>query len=244
VSGRTREVERSAALGREPVTPWPPRSTWRSSPGQPQSAGAQTLFGGAGGAPPVRVAPRDPADIRGNTLHYAKTLFGNTYGYIWWIPLHNFVLGDVWIALGAGPVGGMLLSFLLIAGLFVLYGFLRSVYEAETATGVATAHAAANLAAAQAAAPLNAASPRPFFAPQPAATQALLSAQQKPAPAATPAAAQAAAPRPVVGNRSLGIYHLPGCGWADKIARHNRVEFDSPAPAQGAGFRPCHVCKP
>jgi hypothetical protein len=247
VSGRTREVARSSALGREPVTPWPPKRPWRAM--TPQPAGVQGLFNSSStpaAAAPASLAPRDPTDIRGNTLHYAKTLFGNTYGYIWWIPLHNFILGEVWGAFGAGPVAGMVLSFVFIFALFLLYGFFRSVYEAESAPAAAAIAAAGGgpppLPHAQRNA-FDGAGASAFFGAQGSTNQTLLStmraSQQQ---AATPAAASA--PRPVVGNRSLGIYHLPGCGWVTKIARHNRVEFDSPAPAQNAGFRPCRVCKP
>jgi micrococcal nuclease len=48
----------------------------------------------------------------------------------------------------------------------------------------------------------------------------------------------------VVGNRSLSIYHLPTCVWADRIAARNRADFDSPASAHAAGYRPCRVCDP
>jgi Metal binding domain of Ada len=238
VSSRTREVSRASAL-RDAVTPWPPRHPWRSSPATPNSASVQSLFNAAGSAGvPAQVAPRDPSDIRGNTFFYARTLFGNSYGYIWWIPLHNFILGEVWGAFGVGgPLAGMMLSFLLLFTLFLFYGFFRAVYEAETTTGGATAAAAANLAG-QGRPSLGAAAPQPFFSTTPAPRQTpapLPSAQQQ--PSAAPA-------RAVVGNSSLAIYHLPDCAWADKILRRNRVEFDSPSAAHSAGFRPCRVCKP
>ena len=239
VSGRTREVSRAAALRGGSVTPWPPRQTWRAQPGAPQWGGVQSILDASGvpvvvGAPP-HLAPRDPADIRGNTWHYAKNLFGNSYGYIWWIPLHNFVLGDVWAAFGAGSFVGMQFTFVLLAALFLFYGFFRAVYEAETApAGGPAPTGALGLAQAQGGGAHSHAAPQPFFAKPPAAT----------ATAPPHAPQQAAAPRPVVGNRTLAIYHLPGCTWADKIAPRNRVEFDSPAAAHGAGFRPCRVCKP
>ncbi|MBC7931173.1 MAG: Ada metal-binding domain-containing protein [Rubrivivax sp.] len=49
---------------------------------------------------------------------------------------------------------------------------------------------------------------------------------------------------PVVGNRSLMIFHLPGCAWADKIPAQRREEFTSPQDARAAGLRPCRVCSP
>ena len=252
VSGRTREVARASVLRPEPVTPWPPRRPWRASPTTPQSATVQSIFNASlplHSGTAARVAPRDPAAVRANAIYYAKSLFGNTYGYIWWIPLHNFILEEVWAAFGVGgPVAGMVLSFVFIVGLFLLYGFFRAVYEAETATTsgapvtASAAGGASTLTNAKGGAALNNASPRAFFGPQGAATPTLFSTQQQQRQTATPAAA--AAPRLVIGNRTLGIYHLPDCGWADKITRHSRVEFDSPADAQSAGFRPCRVCKP
>jgi 2-C-methyl-D-erythritol 4-phosphate cytidylyltransferase len=56
--------------------------------------------------------------------------------------------------------------------------------------------------------------------------------------------AAAAAARPVVGNRSLMIFHLPDCAWADKIPARRREDFISPDAARSAGFRPCRVCAP
>jgi methylphosphotriester-DNA--protein-cysteine methyltransferase len=50
--------------------------------------------------------------------------------------------------------------------------------------------------------------------------------------------------RPVVGNSSLGIYHLPGCDWVAKIAPRQRADFDTADAARAARFRPCRVCKP
>lgn len=247
VTGRTREVTRAAALGREHATPWPPKQPWRSAPSTPQSGSVQSIFNSTAHAITNAAAlvpkPRDPADVRGNTLYYAKTLFGNSYGYIWWIPLHNFMLGEVWGAFGAGPVAGMLVSFLFVVVLFIVYGFFRAVYEAETATTAAAVTAgggAATLPPPNVGGALNNASARTFFGAQGAAAQTLYSNRQQ----QTPAHPAPAAPRPVIGSRTLGIYHLPDCEWVDKIAARNRVEFDSPAPAQSAGFRPCRVCKP
>jgi hypothetical protein len=246
VSGRTREVARSTVLRPEPVTPWPPQRPWRSSPTTPQSASVQSIFNASSPSTsaPSRVAPLNPSDVRGNTFRYARNLFGNSYGYIWWIPLHNFILAEVWGAFGAGPVAGMLISLVFVSALFILYGFFRAVYEAETASGVATATAsgvASTLPPAHGGAALGNAGARAFFSTPAAATTPLFSTPQQ---QQTAMHATAAAPRPVIGNRTLGIYHLPDCDWADKITRNSRVEFDSASDAHSYGFRPCRVCKP
>ncbi|MFL6286089.1 MAG: Ada metal-binding domain-containing protein, partial [Pyrinomonadaceae bacterium] len=158
-----------------------------------------------------------------------------------------FLLGEVWGAFGIGPVVGMLISFFVVFAIFMFYGLFRAIYEAETASGAATAAAAAGastLPPSQGGTALNSAGTRAFFGAQGATNAPPLFSNRQQQQGATPAHAAAAAPRPVVGNRSLAIYHLPDCAWADKIARQNRVEFDSPAVAHSAGFRPCRVCKP
>jgi hypothetical protein len=48
----------------------------------------------------------------------------------------------------------------------------------------------------------------------------------------------------VMGNRTLGIYHLPSCSWAGKISKRNRVWFNSAVDAQTSGYRACKVCSP
>ncbi|HEX8355261.1 MAG TPA: Ada metal-binding domain-containing protein [Pyrinomonadaceae bacterium] len=254
VRGRTREVAREDARRPEPERRWAAPSRYSATPNTPASAGFQGLFnagpGGALAAPAPAPVARDPADVRGNTLYYAKSVFGNSYGYIWWIPLHNFLLRHVWLAFGARDTfAGMVLTFIFIGVLLLLYGLLRALKEAQTATN---AHAAVTAGGTPhtfglprpAATPPAAAAPAPpsLFAPPPAAAHA-------PSPAAThatlPGAAQASAvARPVVGNSSLGIYHLPDCGWAAKIAPRRRADFDSADAARDARFRPCQVCKP
>ncbi|HWS88094.1 MAG TPA: Ada metal-binding domain-containing protein [Pyrinomonadaceae bacterium] len=231
VRARTREVVRAPAP-REPN--WPTPRKWREAPATPASATVQGLFNSQGGQPPAPVAPRDPADLWGNTLHFAKSAFGDSYGYIWWIPLHNFLLRYVWAAFGAEGFASMMLTLVALFVLLLFYGLFRAVYYAETATtalpaggapapGIGPAQPASTLFAAPTPAP----PPPPLFAPNAAATP--------PATVAT---------RPVLGNRSLGIYHLPDCDWAARVPARQRADFDSPASALAAGYRPCRVCKP
>ncbi|HEX8719388.1 MAG TPA: Ada metal-binding domain-containing protein [Pyrinomonadaceae bacterium] len=234
VRGRTREVAPAAAPAPVPEGFWASRQRQRPSPQTPASQTVQSIFNaGPGGAVAAqrhaRPAPRDPADLRGNTLFHAKNVFGNSYGYIWWIPLHNFLLRHLWLALGVGDtLAGMLLTFAMLLGLCLFYGLFRAVYEAESAPASAAGPAL----------------PLPLSGPPAAAgapPPASLFGAAAPAAAATPP--QQAA-RPVVGNRSLNIYHLADCDWAAKITPRQRADFDSPAAARAAGFRPCRVCKP
>src|SRR2546423_1638340 len=222
LSGRTREVARGSTLRPDAAAAWP-RRTQRGVPATPSSASVQSIFNAAAPAPTQRRAPLDPNNIRGNALMFARNLFGNSYGYIWWIPLHNFLLGYLWAGFGITGAPGMLLSLFVIFALFMFYGLFRAVYEAETATGVGR----------RAVAPQSHAAPLAFTH----AGGPTLFPVSQPAPPDANAVA-------VVGNRSLDIYHLPTCHWADKIAGRQRIDFDSPADAQTAGYRACHVCAP
>jgi hypothetical protein len=241
VRGRTREVAREVVLSPEPERFWTQQGRQRATPNTPASASVQGLFnqhaGGALAGQGAGAVARDPSDVGGNTLYYAKNVFGDSYGYIWWIPLHSFALRPVWLSFGVvDSAAAMLLTLTLLAALLLLYGFLRALREAQTAAGGAApgaaGHAPHSFGPRHAAAPLAAHAPAPasLFGPSPA-----------PPPAATPAAAPA---RPVVGNSSLGIYHLPGCDWVTKIAPRQRADFDSSDAARAARFRPCRVCKP
>jgi hypothetical protein len=231
VRARTREVARAAPPpGGE--TYWPEPKPRRETPATPASAAVQGLFNTAG-APPAQAVRRDPADLWGNTLYFAKSAFGDSYGYIWWIPLHNFLLRYVWAALGAEGFAGMMLTLLVLFLLLLFYGVFRAVYYAETATALpagggpvpSVGPATTTLFAGAAPAP----PPPPLFGP--------------PAAGATTQPAAVAA-NPVVGNGSLGIFHLPDCDWAARVAARQRTDFDSPASALAAGYRPCRVCKP
>ena len=259
VRNRTREVARAAVPQTEPERLWATRHQQRATPNTPAAAGFQGLFntGAAGALAPNAPAPivRDPSDVAGNTLHHAKSVFGNSYGYIWWIPLHNFMLRPVWQAFGAGDtVGGMLLTFIFIASVLFLYGFLRALKEAQSASN-APAIAGASAGAPHAfgtpggATPLGAPAPASLFGPTPTPTRAQTqtpASAQRPTPTRThaPAASPNAVARPVVGNSALGIYHLPDCEWVAKITPRQRADFDTPDSASAARFRPCHVCKP
>lgn len=243
VRARTREVARAPRPMPRDIDDrlWPEKAR-REAPATPASATVQGLFNSQGASVPAHAAPRDPADLRGNTFYFAKSAFGDSYGYIWWIPLHNFVLRYVWAAFGAEGFGGMLLTLIALFVLLLFYGLFRAVYYAETATpalaaggthvpGVGPARPATPLfaGAAPAAPP-----PPPLFAPKATGAKA----------AATPPPPLSVAARPVIGNRSLGIYHLPDCDWAARVPARQRADFDSPTTALGAGYRPCRVCKP
>ena len=226
VGGQTREVARAAVAPVEIEPDWT-RGRQRRQPQAVQSGTVQTIFG----ARPVRAAaaPLDPADIRGNTIEYTKRAVMQTYPYFWILPAHNIIFESFWEAFGAVRGGSIILTMFVLATVYLFYGLARAFYYSETALPQL--------------APPSPLPPRPLGAA--AVTKGLPVTQT---PAAAPLFGSAPAPASsvtrVVGNRSLSIYHLPTCVWADRIAARNRADFDSPTSAQAAGYRPCRVCDP
>jgi hypothetical protein len=49
---------------------------------------------------------------------------------------------------------------------------------------------------------------------------------------------------PLLGNRVLGIYHLPDCDWVTQISKPNLVSFPSSSEAALHGYKPCRICSP
>jgi hypothetical protein len=131
----------------------------------------------------------------------------------------------------------MLLTLFALFVLLLFYGLFRAVYYAETATTTALpAGGAPGLGPTPVA-------PSLFVKSTPPPPPPLFAATATGAPPATPKPLTVAA-RPVIGNRSLGIYHLPDCDWALRVPTRQRSDFDSTTTALAAGYRPCRVCKP
>ena len=57
-----------------------------------------------------------------------------------------------------------------------------------------------------------------------------------------PSPETASSPYPIIGNRRSHIYHRPDCPNYSQVAPHNRVEFNSPAEAEAAGYRRAGNC--
>jgi len=224
VHGRTREVARAAVAAPDPEADWT-RGRRRRQPLPVESGTVQTIFGArpAKGAPAVT----DPSDLVGNTVTFAKRAAGEWYAFVWLLPAHHIIFEHVWVALGVGWGGDILFTMVALVFGFLFYGLTRAFYEAETglppaATSPTLPAALAHAVAPAAVAPnLTRAAAAPLFGPAPAT-----------------------AVTRVVGNRSLSIYHLPTCVWVERIADRHRADFDSPAAAQTAGYRPCRVCDP
>ena len=223
IVGRTREVRRAVALAPEVVAP---RVVSNHLPSTPASGSVQTIFSAAQPPKVSAAAPPNPADVRANTIWYVKRALGGTFSWLWWIPLHNVVLTHAWATFGVTGVFSMFATMLLVAAAFFFYGFFRAVYLAETAVQQTPG-----------AAQVSAAAYTSLAARFPATLQ-------KGGAGAQAQTTGAALVMPVIGNRSLKIFHLPGCAWADKIPMQRREDFTSPNEARDAGFRPCRVCSP
>ncbi len=68
--------------------------------------------------------------------------------------------------------------------------------------------------------------------------------QPAPAPSLWNSSSSTSASAATVGNRVSRVFHVPSCGWANRIRARNRVSFGSPTQASARGFRPCGVCRP
>lgn len=227
VAGRTREVSRAAVFGAASLNPRSARLKTHTS--TPTSSTVQTLFNAGQGPAAVvaakQAAPPDPLNLRANTGWFARRAAGNSYSWVWWIPVHNVLLTHFWAGFGVTGFGAMLATFMLLLVAFILYGFLRALYLAETVVPN---------------------SQTPGTAPLPAAAfaQRAVTGASHQHGAGSFAPAFASAVKPVVGNRGLMIFHTPDCAWASKIPTRQREDLNSPAEARAAGFRPCRVCKP
>jgi len=228
IAGRTREVVRAELPPTAKQPEWRPARE-RSTPTTFSSNTVQTLFSAAPVNTPA-APPLDPTNIWGNTLRYAREPLGKSGASWWW----GVVLLNIFVRLGAGfGATGFFVLFiftLLVIASFLTYGYLHALRDAETASSAT--QLPGGTTSVFAAARNNRLIANQFASPPP------LSAANRPASASN------VVRNPVVGNRSLSIYHQPHCAWADKITVQHRANFNTPAAAQAAGYRPCRVCTP
>jgi len=228
IAGRTREVVRAELPPTAKQPEWRPARE-RLTPTTFSSNTVQTLFSAAPINTPA-APPLDPADIWGNTRRYARELRGKSGVEWWWwggVVLVNILVPEVF-----GPTVFFVLCIftLLFVAACLTYGYLHALRDAETASG-------ANQLPGGTTSVFTAARNNRLLANQFASPPPLFAANR-------PASAVNTVGAPVVGNRSLSIYHQPQCAWADKITAQHRANFDTPAAAQAAGYRPCRVCTP
>ncbi|HEX8136262.1 MAG TPA: Ada metal-binding domain-containing protein [Pyrinomonadaceae bacterium] len=229
VVGKTREVQRVEA----PPPPMPVRQrggvttrhSARQVPSTPGSATVQSVFSApvAGQTSVAPAVPRDPSQVGRNTFLHARELLGRTF--LWWYWGLYFVLKIV----GLDFFYAVVVAIATVATVCFSYGFSRALREAQAAAAAAGGPRAQTLSTSQAAS-----------AYLPSWYNRAASIPQSPASSLPPASALDS----IIGNRTLGIYHLPSCAWASRISRSNQVGFSSSTEARLAGYHPCRVCLP
>lgn len=208
----TREIVRDVLT--VPQARWGNRKKGRDStvPHAPITTTFTTLFSAA----PVSV--RDPSDIAGNTIFYAKEAAPYFLALFWLTYLVLSFLGfDFLIA--------VFTAILCVSVGCLTFGMLRSLDEGAKARR-------ANLTA----------KPKPALA-GPKAPQSL-PITWKPDGNAPPTVLTMAPTDPFIGNLMLGIFHLGTCDWVNRISIRNRVGFPTAAEAVSRGFKPCRICSP
>lgn len=246
IAGRTREATPAEAAALSAALPqatnWNWRRPKRPMPASPGSATVQSVFSGAQPPlyPPTLYTPADPSDIGTNALFYSKKLVKQLLPY-WWMVffLRWFALG-FWELFGVPEGAGFILTLMLFVATVLSYGLARAIKESRAAAR----RLSPSSGAAAGALPAGAPNQLPFWlwtSPTPSAQSVPV-----PMPAAPPTPPPVAATihAPIIGQRTLGIYHLRDCEWVHQISRQNCVGFNSAAAAQSAGYHPCQVCTP
>jgi hypothetical protein len=193
-------------------------SNWVPWDGKTQTApsfAAMAAGGSAGAVAPYQNFGQMSRLAFGN----AKELLGK--GFLWWY----------WGAYMTLKLAGLEFFYSLPLAIFVVvvisivFGYIRAYNDAQAAS-----------LAQPLVAPMMGAGPHPSGWTTPARM-----ASSTPTYMAAPTAPNG---HSVMGNRTLGIYHLPACSWAGKISKRNRVWFNSAVDAQTSGYRACKVCSP
>ncbi|HEY0407071.1 MAG TPA: Ada metal-binding domain-containing protein [Pyrinomonadaceae bacterium] len=252
VAGRTREATAAEAAALKASVPQPVNWQWRrpkrSPTTTPGSSTVQSVFSGtaqtAQGLPPAVYTPADPHDVGTNALFYSRRLLKQLAPY-WWMVffLRWFPLG-FWALFGVPEGAALILTVMLLIAIVLSYGLARAIQDSRAANTRLNLTGGASAALPSSS---SASTPLPYWvwnAPT-------ISAQAAPAPS-LPATAPPPPPPmtavrqglPFTGHRTLGIYHLRDCEWAQQISKQNSVGFRSKAAAQYAGYRPCKVCAP
>jgi len=194
---------------------WQEKSKERPVPATPGSSTVQSIFSAKPPAPPLI---HDPTLVRQNTVLFAKDLFRKHFFWWYWGAYMLFQFT------GMGVVMALFVATMLVVLLCFSYGLYRALEEARNARRAPASLRAGTL-------PL--ATPPPHG---PSSWQTL--------PQGTTPSAVTSHVGPFVGNRVLGIYHAPDCGWVDQISSANVVGFATATEALSHGFKPCRICSP
>lgn len=252
IAGRTREASpaETAAFNAatQQWTPWQPQRSARPLPSSPGSNTVQSVFSAPTAAqamPPTHYIPSDPSDIGRNALGYAKEAF-KKMASLWWFIL-IFLRWLPVILLEVAEFPALILTVLFVVAAVFIYGLARAIKESRTALGASyTPLGLKASAGGPTALPSGsgASSQLPFWLRNTPTTVT----QTVPMPVVPPIVQTPPAPTtmqyPIVGNRTLGIYHRQDCEWALKISTQNCVGFRSALAADTYGYHPCQVCAP
>lgn len=212
----TREVVLEAPVETRNVRwlPWDHQNRERSVPTTTPSAAFQTIFS----VPPDSSLPagRNPAAVPQNALLYTKEALQQHSFWWYWGFFVLFGLG------GFGLGESFLAATLAVVLVCMIIGVYKAVEEARLARRKQVAQQAA----------LSSAPPRPG----PASWQTVT--HLYPLPPATKRSG------PLLGNRVLGIYHLPDCDYVTQVSQANMVSFTSSSDATSHGYKACRICSP
>ena len=213
----TREVVTEAPAETRNIRwlPWDQQNKQRSVPATPSSETIQSIFN----TPPdaAAIAAQNPTAVARNTLMYAKEAFQRHSFWWYWGFFVLFGLGG--FALGESFVAATL----TVAVVCLVIGLYKAIDEARAARRKQLTQQWV----AQSIAPSR---------PGPASWQTVTHVYSLP-----PAAKRTG---PLLGNRVLGIYHLPDCDWVTQISKANLVSFSGSADAASHGYKPCRICSP
>jgi predicted Ser/Thr protein kinase len=169
----------------------------------------------SGNAPaPKAPSIQDPNAIAQNTVIFAKDLLRKHFFWWYWGAYMLFQFS------GLNVVMALLAAAILGAMVCFSYGLVRAAEEARNARRRLAAQRLSIVPPHQ----------------TPGSWQTL--------PHSTVPSAVSSRTGPFVGNRVLGIYHVPDCNWVQQIASANIVGFATAAEALSHGFKPCRICSP
>ena len=195
--------------------PWDQQSKERPVPATPTSDTVQSIFN----TPPdaAALALHDPQAVARNTFNYAKEAFQQHSFWWYWGFFVLFGLG------GFGLGESFLAATLTVAVVCLVIGLYRAIDDARTARNKSFVQQSAGLSI-----------PPPRHGP--ASWQTVTHVYSLP-----PVIKRTG---PLVGNRVLGIYHLPDCNWVTQISQPNLVSFSGAPDATSHGYKPCRICSP
>jgi hypothetical protein len=217
--------------------PWKARESVSKVPVTTPSSDYQTIFGGPAtlvvppgsttvpgssnsvprGAVVTTSPPRDPADLWGNTGHFAKEFMRRTF--IWWYWGIYICLKIIGLDFFYAFI--LAVSCLLIGSL--IYGFIRAFDLSHNKAAPSPS--------------ITGGFGRTSLSKNPPSSQKLIRPDHL-------ARLSITGIEPIVGNSQLNIYHLNDCSWVALIPMRNRIGFASPNAARASGYKPCRVCAP